>query len=230
MTGLGKEWSSIVNTLSKLSSYYREFNNVISFGTDTKIRRDAVKKFLKDPKIVLDLGAGDGDLTEIVVEEYPDTDLLIMLDVLPEMLVKARKIPNVEKVQGVFEYLPFRGSVFYHALAAFSLRDAMDLERALSEIKHVLRGSGKLVVIDLGKPDNCLKRCLISFYWSVIAPFYTFLRLGFKGLVCIKIKKTLKPYPTINRLLQIYKSYFHQVKLIERFMGAIIIIEASKMG
>jgi demethylmenaquinone methyltransferase/2-methoxy-6-polyprenyl-1,4-benzoquinol methylase len=228
MTGLGKEWSDIVNSLLRISNYYRELNNAISFGTDIKVRREAVERSLKDPKTVLDLGAGDGSLTEIVLDKYPNIDLLIMLDVLPEMLLKAGKTPNIEKVQGVFEHLPFRDSVFDYALAAFSLRDAMDLEGALNEISNVLRKAGKLIVVDLGKPNNPLKRHLINFYWTVIAPLHAFLRLGFKGLSSMKIKKTLKFYPTTSQLLHIYSRYFHQAVLVEKFMGSVIILEASK--
>ena len=228
MTGLGEEWSNIITTLSKLSSYYRELNNTISFGLDMKIRREAIEKSLKAPRIVLDLGSGDGCLTEIVVERFPHISLVVMLDVLPEMLRKARRIQNVERVQAVFEYLPFRRSVFDHVLAAFSLRDALNLEKALDEIDKVLADHGRLIVIDLGKPDNCLKRFLTSFYWTVIAPIYAFIRLGSKGLVSMKIRETLKSYPTTRRLLQVYDKYFRQVKLVEKFIGFIIVIEASK--
>jgi len=49
MTGLGKEWSDIVNSLLRISNYYRELNNAISFGTDIKVRREAVERSLKDP-------------------------------------------------------------------------------------------------------------------------------------------------------------------------------------
>jgi demethylmenaquinone methyltransferase/2-methoxy-6-polyprenyl-1,4-benzoquinol methylase len=230
MTGLGKQWFDIVNTLLKVSSYYRELNNAISFGRDIKVRREAVERFLKNPKTVLDLGAGDGSLTEIVLDEYPNIDHLIMLDALSEMLLKAKRAQNIEKIQAVFEYLPFRDSVFDYALAAFSLRDAIDLERALNEISNVLGGAGKLIVVDLGKPSNLLKRHLINFYWTIIAPLHAFLRLGFKGLSSIKIKKTLKFYPTTNQLLHIYNRYFHQTVLVEKFMGSVIILEASKIA
>jgi len=230
MTGLGKEWLDIVNTLLRISSYYRELNNAISFGRDIKVRREAVERSLKDPKIVLDLGAGDGSLTEIVLDRYPSIDLLIMLDALPEMLLKARKAPNIEKVQGVFEYLPFRDSVFDYALAAFSLRDAIDLERALNEVSNALRKASKLIVVDLGKPNNLLKRHLINLYWTIIAPLHAFLKLGFKGLSSIKIKKTLKFYPMTNQLLHIYSKYFHQAVIVEKFMGSVIILEASKIA
>lgn len=228
MTGLGKEWTDIINILSKISSYYKELNEVISFGKDIKIRKEAVKSFLEEPKIVLDIGAGDGSLTEIVYEEYPKIDLIIMLDISLEMLMKARKIPNTEKVRGMFEYLPFRDSSFDHVLAAFSLRDAMDLEKALTEIIHVLRKSGKLIVVDLGKPDNLLRRCLVSLYWTVIAPLHAFLRLGARGLASVKIMKTLKFYPVTGQLLQIYRRYFNRVMLVERYMGFVIILEAQK--
>lgn len=193
-----------------------------------KIRREAVEKSVKAPKIVMDLGSGDGCLTEVVVDRFPHIDLVVMLDVLPEMLRKASRIQNVERVQAVFEHLPFRHSVFDHVLAAFSLRDALNLEKALNEVNRVLADSGKLVVIDLGKPDNYLKRFLTNFYWTVIAPIYAFIRLGFKGLISIKIRKTLEFYPTTRRLLKVYEKYFRQVKLIEKFIGFIIVIEASK--
>ncbi|MCS7126419.1 MAG: class I SAM-dependent methyltransferase [Aigarchaeota archaeon] len=229
MTGLGQEWTKTIRALSKISDYYRELNSVISLGTDLKIRREAIEKFLKQPRIVLDLGSGDGVFTEVTIFSKPSIHLVVMLDVLLEMLKKAKKIDNVEKVQGTFEHLPFRDLGFDNIIAAFSLRDSINLEKALSEIKRIMKDHGGLVVVDLGKPDTYLKRFLIFFYWNVIAPLIAMIKLGSRGIFSsLEIARTLKPYPTNSHLAKIYKKYFSHTVLFEKFIGGVILLHASK--
>ncbi|MEN2974687.1 MAG: class I SAM-dependent methyltransferase [Candidatus Caldarchaeales archaeon] len=229
MTGLGKEWTKTIRALSKISSYYRELNSVVSLGNDIKIRREAIEKFLKQPRIVLDLGSGDGVSTEITIFTKPSIYLVVMLDVLLEMLKKAKRMDNVEKVQGTFEHLPFRDLGFDNIIAAFSLRDSMNLEEALSEIKRVMNDRGGLVVVDLGKPNPYLKRFLIYFYWTLIAPFIAMVKLGFRGIFgCLEIARTLKHHPTNSNLAEIYKKYFLHLVLFEKFIGGVILLHASK--
>lgn len=228
MAGLGKNWDRTVKVLSEISRVYRKFNRAISLGRDIEIRREAVKMSAKDPRVVIDLGSGDGTFTEIAVSAFPTLEMVVMLDVLPEMLKNSVKGDKTERVQGVFECLPFRDEVFDHALAAFSLRDAKDLERALEEVRRVLRADGKLILVDLGKPDSFPVRWAVYAYWAAIAPLLATLRVGLKGTASLEILRTLMAHPPNSELFEIYKRYFSSVSLRKGLMGGLIMLEASR--
>ena len=54
----------------------------------------------------------------------------------------------------VFEYMPFREGIFDAVLCGYSLRDSIHLQQAIKEMHRVLKVRGRLIIIDLGKPDN----------------------------------------------------------------------------
>lgn len=228
MPGLGRDWGKIVKALSKASEFYRALNAAISFGRDRGLRKEAVKGVLKEPKVVLDLGAGDGAMSEVVLSEYPGIELTVMLDFLPEMLERARMNGRAERIVGLFEQLPFRNECCDAVVAAFSLRDSIDLERALGEVWRVLRNRGMLLVLDLAKPDSPIKRTMIKLYWMIIAPLAAVIRLGRKGAVAFLIHLTYTLHPTTSKLVEIYRRFFGDVWVEERFMGGIMILRASK--
>ncbi|MCF8884829.1 MAG: class I SAM-dependent methyltransferase [Nitrososphaerota archaeon] len=226
--GLAKDWWRVIDTLRRIAPYYRQFNSCISMGRDLEIRRRALKTLHHKPRIILDAGSGDGSLTEILLSEFKHTvELVVALDVLPEML-KMIKTGGVEKVQGVFEYMPFRDCCFDTVTAAFSLRDAIELEKTIVEIYRILKISGHLLVIDLGKPDSSFKKLLVNFYWFLVAPVIAFLRLGLKGLEAWKIGLTLKRYPENSSHLKMYLRYFQNLDFRELFYGWVIVIHAFK--
>ena len=65
------------------------------------------------------------------------------------------KIPDM--ANGVFEHIPFRNEEFDAVLCGYSLRDAINLRVAISEIHRVLKKEGRMVIVDLGKPDEDFK-------------------------------------------------------------------------
>lgn len=229
MPGLGKLWPTVIQTLSKSINYYRALNSAISFGRDVKVREDAAER-LRGLGVLLDLGAGEGLMTEIVLWKHPEVSLVVMLDALPKMLKAAEKREKAEKLTAVFEHIPLRDGCCEEAVAAFALRDAMDLEKGLGEVARVLKDGGLLTVLDLAKPDSLFKRTLITFYWTVVAPLAALLKLGRKGAIVVKILSTYLHLPPTSKLKEIYSRFFEKVELEEMFMGGVIILKAWKRG
>lgn len=225
MPGLGEDWEKILQTLSRISNYYRRLNTAVSFGLDSRLRRELVGGKIGEGDIVLDAGAGEGSLTEVILEEKPG--LTLMLDPLLEMLNKSRLI-NVEKVVGVFESLPLRSASLDIAALSFSLRDSRDMEQALSELSRTLKDDGKLLVLDLGKPDNLLTHLFFKLYWRIIAPLIAFIMLGVKGIIISEIYRTYSKLPKNAELIKLVKRFFKKVEWRERLMGGVLMVNAWK--
>ena len=225
MPGLGEDWEEVLQTLRRISRYYRRLNTVVSLGLDSKLRRELVRGRIGEGEIVLDAGAGEGSLTEIILEENPG--LALMLDPLLEMLSRSR-LSSVEKVVGVFESLPLRSASIDVAALSFSLRDSRDMERALTELSRILKEDGRLLVLDLGKPNKLLVDMLFKLYWKLIAPLIAFIRLGVKGVTISEIYRTYRRLPKNIQLIKLVEKFFKKVEWREKLMGGILIISAWK--
>jgi len=114
---LGKK-EQVTQMFDSISGNYDGLNRVISFGIDIKWRKRVVAILKeKEPKTILDIATGTGDLAINMVET--GAKKIIGLDISPGMLaVGKKKISNkqldktIEMVVGDSENLPFEASSF----------------------------------------------------------------------------------------------------------------------
>ena len=130
------------------------------------------------PKSVLDVATGTADVAINTIKQLKINDLKIKgVDISAEMLnvgrTKITKEGLSEKIQlelGDSEQLPFEGNKFDAVTVAFGVRNFENLERGLQEMHRVLRGGGKLVVLEFSKPTGFPFRQLYNFYFKNILP------------------------------------------------------------
>jgi SAM-dependent methyltransferase len=101
---------------------------------------DAVAE--SEPELVLEVGCGRGELAERIGNELDAR--VVALD-QSERMVELTRQRGVEAIVGDAEDLPFRDGIFDCAVAAWMLYHVGDLQRALRELRRVLRPSGRLV-------------------------------------------------------------------------------------
>ena len=94
------------------------------------------------PRHVLEVGCGRGELAERMSHEL--SPHVIALDQSARM-VELTAARGVEAIIGDVVDLPFRDGRFDCAVAAWMLYHASDLDRALEELRRVLRPDGRLV-------------------------------------------------------------------------------------
>ncbi len=99
------------------------------------------------PVALLEVGCGTGELAERCARELGCR--VVALDQSMAM-VEATAARGVEAVVGDVQVLPFADGSFDCALAAWMLYHVPDLERALAELRRVLRPGGRLVAITNG--------------------------------------------------------------------------------
>jgi len=128
----------------------------------------------------------------------------------------------------VFEHIPFQAEKFDAVLCGYSLRDAISLKTAISEIHRVLKKEGRFVIVDLGKPDNSIVRAGVSFYLRLILPIIALIAGGKLGLKFATLYGTYKLWPQNKKLEKMLLEKFSRVEFEKDLMGGAIMVAAYK--
>ena len=95
-----------------------------------------------EPSLVLEVGPGRGELAERMAREL---DARVIGVDQSERMVALTQARGVEALVGDVHNLPFRDGIFDCAVAAWMLYHVPDLDRALLELRRVLRPGGRFV-------------------------------------------------------------------------------------
>lgn len=225
-------WRSVIKSIEAAIPLYDEINESISLGRASRARTYAAGELLKGSKLqlVLDSGVGPGTMTRAILEQDPNL-YVVALDYSITLLRSCIEHlhdhqERVQFVRGHFEGLPFRAHVFDAAVTAFALRDSTDLARTVDEYARSLKPEGQLVVVDLGKPDNPLKRFFALLYVRYIMPAVAKIRIANRlpNNPWVAIMPTYASYPTTGKLLNILRAKFRLTKKKEFLGGGILVM------
>ena len=172
---LGKK-GQVTKMFDTISGDYDGMNRIISFGIDIKWRKRVVAIIgRKNPKTILDIATGTGDLAIHLVKT--GAEQIIGLDISPGMLeVGRRKIEKkqmgnkIKLIVGDSENLPFEADSFDAITVAFGVRNFEDLEKGLSEIYRVLKPNGTFAVLETSVPEKTPYRQGYTLYCKHILP------------------------------------------------------------
>lgn len=141
----------------RIARRYDLANHLLSGGADFLWRRRAAKIVEAwQPRRVLDLATGSGDLALALQRRLPEATI-VAADFSPEMLDIARRKGVRETVLADALQLPFEGGSFDCVTVAFGLRNMADWGAALREMARVLRAGGHLLVLDFSLPSGALR-------------------------------------------------------------------------
>lgn len=229
--GLGATyWSEVISVLSEIIPVYDKVNSYISLGKDSKHRIRGIKGRVIPGNQILDAGSGFGNMSKTASDLCNGNISIILYDPILAMLKNTstffEKKPNASS--GVFEYVPFQDGKFDAVLCGYSLRDAINLRVAISEIHRVLKNDGRFVIVDLGKPDNPLVRAGVAFYLRTILPIIALIAGGKLGLKFGTLYGTFKRWPQNKKLESMLLEKFSKVEFEKDLMGGAIIVAAYK--
>jgi len=160
---------------ARIAPRYDTANRVISAGLDEGWRRRAIA-LLRAPKggRILDLCCGTGDVTFHLLRSDP-TLSVVGVDFCMPMLEGARsRAPReargkAEFVEGDVMRLQFGDAAFDGAIMGFSLRNVVDIDGALREIRRVLRPGARFVNLDMSKaPNRAWKACFDLYFYKIV--------------------------------------------------------------
>ncbi len=210
---------------------YDKVNKVISLGKDEKYRLKGIKGRVRPGNMILDAGSGYGNMSRLALAEAHGDAKVVMYDPLLEMLANVKSYllgSHAALYSGVFEYMPFREGIFDVVLCGYSLRDSIHLQRAIAEMHRVLKSDGRLVIIDLGKPDNRILRAMVSLYLKYFLGIFAYVAAGKPGLKFKTLYGTYIRWPKNSELNCILKEKFSKVQFERGIMGGAVIIAAYK--
>jgi demethylmenaquinone methyltransferase/2-methoxy-6-polyprenyl-1,4-benzoquinol methylase len=232
LAGLGNRyWGEVIEVLQTIIPVYDKVNRVISLGKDEEYRLRGIRGRIMPGNIVLDAGSGYGNMSRIATTEADGDLRIVMYDPIPEMLANVKNyMPEIDTAlsSGIFEYLPFRNNTFDAVICGYSLRDAIELKRAISEMHRVLKDGGKLIIVDLGKPDNTFQRAIVSAYLKYFLWISAYFVAGKAGLKFRTLYGTYLRWPKNSDLHAILKEKFSKVEFDNAMMGGAVIIAAYK--
>ena len=232
LSGLGRRyWTEVIEVLRSVIPVYDKVNRVISFGKDEKYRLKGIRGRVGPGNIILDAGSGYGNMSRLALAEACGDAKVVLYDPLLEMLANVKNYlydSQAALYSGVFEYMPFREGIFDAVLCGYSLRDSIYLQQAITEMHRVLKTGGRLVIIDLGKPDNRILRAMVSLYLKYFIGLFAYLAAGNSGLKFKTLYGTYVRWPKNSELESILKEKFSDVQFGRGMIGGAVIIAAYK--
>jgi len=228
--GLGSYWGEVLDVLQEIIPVYDKVNSYISLGKDSEHRNRAMKGKIESGDKILDAGSGFGNMSKTALDVANGEVEIMLYDPLLPMIKNTDKLfkKKPEATCGVFEHVPFMSQQFDVVLSGYSLRDAISLKTAISEIHRVLKDGGKWIIVDLGKPDEQIVRFGVSFYLKLILPIIAYIAGGKLGLKFATLYRTYKLWPENKKLESMLLEKFTNVEFEKDMMGGAIMIVAYK--
>jgi demethylmenaquinone methyltransferase / 2-methoxy-6-polyprenyl-1,4-benzoquinol methylase len=176
---------------------YDLVTRIFSYGMDGRWKRAGVEEApLPESAVVLDLAAGTGDFSKLVIDRLPRARA-VAVDLTEPMLRVARERGVREAVCGDACALPFSDSSFDCVFIGYGLRNFPSLPGALKEIERVTKRGGRMVSLDFFLPANpVFRRCYLTYlfaqgaFWGLLlhgrARTYTYIPDSLQNFVSIE--------------------------------------------
>ena len=212
----------------RIARRYDLANHLLSGGADFLWRRRAAKIIVNwQPRDLLDLATGSGDLALIIQRRLPEVNITAA-DFSPEMLEIARRKGVEQTVLADALQLPFESASFDCVTVAFGLRNMADWDRALGEMSRMLRTGGHLLVLDFSIPTGALQP-LYRFYLHRCLPLLASIVTGQKAAYDY-LGGSIEKFPSGNEMLElIERNGFTMASADPRTGGIATIYIAQKL-
>ncbi|TVZ40219.1 demethylmenaquinone methyltransferase/2-methoxy-6-polyprenyl-1,4-benzoquinol methylase [Alteromonadaceae bacterium 2753L.S.0a.02] len=161
--------------------HYDWITKVMSFGSGGWYRRQALLRVgVGVGHEVLDVGAGTGEVSLIEQQLVGDQGLVVALDPSKGMLSVAVENGVKRATLGLGEALPFPDNTFDFVTMSYALRHVADLQSAFEEYRRVLKPDGKILLLEITRPEGVLSTFFLKIYMKGLIPTITRLFRGSK--------------------------------------------------
>ena len=154
-----------METFTRIHKHYDFFNHLFSMMADIEWRNDAAMETVmpKRSYTVLDVATGTGDLAIAIskaARASGKTASVIGIDFNTHMLSHARskarrsRVKNMKFEEGDALHINYPNSSFDVVASGFALRNFDSLDKFAAEAGRVTKKGGKIVMLDMAKPDH----------------------------------------------------------------------------
>ncbi|MBV8116798.1 MAG: bifunctional demethylmenaquinone methyltransferase/2-methoxy-6-polyprenyl-1,4-benzoquinol methylase UbiE [Candidatus Eremiobacteraeota bacterium] len=172
----GDKGAFVRDMFARIAPRYDTANRVLTGGMDERWRRCAIGLLSpNNGSRIVDLCCGTGDLVFHLLRV--DRSLHVTgIDFCAPMLERARArsgaqvLGTPQFVEGDVMAMPFDDDAFDGATMGFSLRNVVDVDRALREVLRVLRPGARFVNLDVSKAPNKVWKRMFDLYFYGVVP------------------------------------------------------------
>lgn len=170
--------ADVEKIFSIIAKRYDVLNSILTLNIDKLWRKKAIKICdIKEGDKVLDLCCGTGQMINYECKAVGKNTTVIGVDFNKEMLKVGAKRLNqsledykYKLIKGSILELPFEENTFDYITIAFGLRNIPDKNKALREMYRVLKPGGKVVCLELSKPNVPILKNIYDLYFNYILP------------------------------------------------------------
>ena len=170
--------ADVEKIFSIIAKRYDVLNSILTLNIDKLWRRKAIKICdIKEGDKVLDLCCGTGQMINYECRAVGKNTTVIGVDFNQEMLkVGAKRLKQsledykYKLIKGSILELPFEENTFDYITIAFGLRNIPDKNKALREMYRVLKPGGKVVCLELSKPNIPILKNIYDLYFNYVLP------------------------------------------------------------
>ncbi len=171
----------IQTLFTNITPRYDLLNTLLSFRIDHYWRSVAVRIGLEiSPKRIIDIGTGTGKLLS-AFQAKQSFDYCAGVDLCESMLQKAGETVRAQRT--IFACadaltLPLQEGTFDLAVSAFTMRSLPDLGKFFTELARILIPGGRMVMLELTRPEVWWLRAAYYPYLNFYLPFLGWLISG----------------------------------------------------
>ncbi|WP_018274614.1 class I SAM-dependent methyltransferase [Teredinibacter turnerae] len=156
------------------AQHYDWITKMMSFGSGGWYRRQALLRVgVGAGHQVLDVGAGTGEVSLIEQELVGSDGFVVALDPSKGMLSVAVENGVQRATMGLGEALPFPDNTFDFVTMSYALRHVADLQAAFEEYRRVLKPGGKMLLLEITRPEGAFTTAALKVYMKGIIPTVT---------------------------------------------------------
>jgi demethylmenaquinone methyltransferase/2-methoxy-6-polyprenyl-1,4-benzoquinol methylase len=217
-----------------IAPFYDRTNRILSLGLDHSWRKSGISRLGTNPVgLILDVGAGTGDIGLNIVSSYPEATVVGIDTSLRMMQIGLKKTRNMALESGnVFcsanvLSLCFSDNTFDAAITAFCIRNVEDRLMALREIFRVLKSGAKLVIVELTEPQGFIMKPLFRIYSRLVTPTVTCLLSSVSAYDYLT--ESMADFPSPSRFASILENVgFVNVEFFHLTFGIVTVYESTR--
>jgi demethylmenaquinone methyltransferase/2-methoxy-6-polyprenyl-1,4-benzoquinol methylase len=160
--------SFVRELFDETAPWYESISGVLSFGSGSWYRREALRRAGYTPGMkLLDVATGTGVVARAA---RAIGGPVVGLDPSIGMLIAGRQVARTAAVQAVGERLPFADSSFEMLSIGYAMRHLSDLRAAFAEHLRVLRPGGRILILEITPPKSRLGYLALRTYMNDVVP------------------------------------------------------------
>jgi demethylmenaquinone methyltransferase/2-methoxy-6-polyprenyl-1,4-benzoquinol methylase len=164
--------SFVATLFDGAAQYYDRVGHVLAFGSGPYYRRNALHRAgLRRGMRLLDVATGTGQVARAATRILGDPRAVVGLDPSAGMLRQARRTHAGLLVRARAEAMPLRGDLFDMLSMGFALRHVATLETAFTEYRRVLKPGGRLILLEVSRPQAAVTRWVMRVYFQRVLPW-----------------------------------------------------------